>query len=82
MKLVETVWKTLRSRTLKLKRIFTVSENIPEHTINSVIRYRQSALRLHRLVKEKRKLHSNNCKQTIKNTVRKRLSLAQVISML
>ena len=82
MKLAETVWKTLRSRTLKLKRIFTVSENIPEHTINSVIRYRQSALRLHRLVKEKRKLHSNNCKQTIKNTVRKRLSLAQVISML
>ena len=50
---------------LKLERIFQ-GENTPEHTINSVIRYRQSALRHHRLAKEKRKLHSNNCKQIIK----------------
>ena len=38
-------------------------ESIPDHTNNSVIRYRQNALRQHRLEKEKKILHSNKCKQ-------------------
>ena len=37
----------------QVKLAVTVSENIPDHTINSVTRYRQSLLRHQRLVKEK-----------------------------
>ena len=50
--------KTLRSRALKLYRFFHGEREHSSSTFNSVIRYRQSALRHHHLVKEKRRIQT------------------------
>ena len=62
---------------VKIRAFSTVSENVPD-TLNSVMRYRQSALRHRR--KEKKKVKFSSRQQINKNTIRKRLSLAQAIS--
>ena len=54
---------------LSRKRFAHVRNDQREHSrtvFNLGIRYRQSALRHHHLAKEKRNMHSNNCKRVIK----------------